>query len=253
MNRPPFPRQVHYGDDGTDIDGHKRAMHRFLQDGLLDDHEAKPKAVQRHAGAPPSGWSNLLKKSLRKAQQPAGDVFTERLYKALWAQDAYDLNAANEIIRYNLTHPGLALVHPIPSNIVIQNRPALHETGGLPGNWALDWIVDAGSPVVAVEKATISRLSGSDPASDVNDPFGIYGWSIQYVTPKGIQWFWTHFGRRIDGLHVGQVVDPGEPIGFVGNQQFRADHSHGGASHPLGEAAARKHVLAVNNAPRVTL
>jgi len=253
VKRPDLPRTVHCGDDGSDVDGHKAAMHRYLKDGLLDDHRAKAAPVRRHAGCTlGDGWLPLLHKSQRRAQQPLRDVFDERLYKVLWAQDAYDANAVNEVIRYGMLHPTHKLVSPVPSNVRV-HVGGLHETGGVPGNWAKDWICPAGTPIVAVERATVTRLSGKAPSSDGPDSIGAYGWSTWYRTPTGVLWFWTHFGLREPGLAVGDRLEPGTILGYVGDQDFRPDHIHGGNTHPLGSAAAKRHVTAVANAPQVTL
>jgi hypothetical protein len=254
MRKPDFPRVVRCEDDGVDINGHKIAMHRHLEDGLLDDLNRQPKRVREHAGCNPGdGWLPLLHKTQQRLRQPERDVFDDRLYKALWAQAAYDARATNMLIRYNIAHPALTLVYPFPSNVAAYRCQGLHETGGLPGNWALDWCAPPGSPLVAVERAVITRLSGSDPDTDRPDPYGVFGWTTYYRPVKGGEWFWTHQGKRALGIHVGQTVEAGDPVGFVGDQAYRPDHIHGGYSSPLGEAAARRHVEAVNRARKVTL
>jgi hypothetical protein len=250
--RPDFPRQVHNGDAaGDDVYGHKRAMHRLLGDGQLDELEGKPVSVRRTPGI---GFEALVRRLQRKARQPQTGVFTERLYNELWRVAAYDAKAQNLVVRYNATHQTPKLVYPFPSNVNARLCQGLHETGGLPGNWALDWCAPPGSPLVAVEKATVSRLSGSDPDVDRPDAYGVFGWTTYYVARDlRREWFWTHQGRREPGIHVGQVLEAGDPVGYVGDQDYRPDHIHGGVSSPLGEADARRHVEAVNRAGKVTL
>lgn len=253
MSKPDFPRVVRCEDDGIDIDGHKAAMHRYLADGQLGAHRKKPKAVRQHAGCNPGdGWLPLLNKAQAKAQQPVRRDFDERLYKALWSARAYDAAAENCLHRYNMAHPALTICFPFPSNINTAVG-GLHETAGLPGNWALDFICAPGAPVLAVEKGTIWRLSGRDPDDDSADAEGVYGWSVRYKTPAGYDYFLTHMGRRETGQHVGQIVQVGDVLGFVGDQSFRPDHLHLGVTSPLGETDAKRRILAVKAAPRLTL
>lgn len=250
MRKPDFPRQIHGGEDGTDVYGHKRAEHRYLQDGLLDDLEAKPAKVQRHAG---EGFAVLTKRCQRKARQPQTGVFDERLYNELWRVAAYDARATNAVIQYNMAHPKLELCFAFPSNVVARICQDIHPTGGKPGNYAYDYCAAIGSPIVAVEDAEIIRLSGSPLSADTPDPYGVAGYSTTYVGKTGYEWFFTHQGARAPGLYVGQKVEVGEPIGFLGDQKYRIDHIHGGVSSPLGPADARRRLRAMNRAPRVTL
>lgn len=248
MSKPDFPRQIHNGDAGDDVYGHKRAMHRYLQTGDLDELEAKPIAVKRQAG---DGFEALTKRAQHKARQPESGVYDERLYNELWRVRAYDAKAENLVRKYNMQHPQLKICFPLPSNIIC-SVGGLHETAGIPGNWAKDWICAPGAPVLAVEKGTIIRLSGNPPSDDSMDAQGVYGWSVSFVSPAGYRYFVTHLGRR-EPLRVGQIVDVGEPLGFVGDQHYRPDHVHYGVTSPLGEADARRRISAVANAPRVTL
>ncbi len=145
-----------------------------------------------------------------------------------------------------------ALVYPIanPDFHVIEG--GLHETAGLNGNWAIDFICKAGLGIVAVEDATITRFSGHDPSDDSADKNGVYGWTTYYRTPSGYLYFATHQGRRYPTLRVGMRVKAGDLIGYVGDQRYRADHLHLGVWSPHGEADAKKHILAVAAAPRVS-
>jgi len=145
-----------------------------------------------------------------------------------------------------------ALVYPIanPDFDVIEG--GLHETAGLNGNWAIDFICKAGLGIVAVEDATITRFSGHDPSDDGADAQGVYGWTTYYRTPAGYQYFATHQGRRYPTLRVGMVVKAGDLIGYVGDQRYRADHLHLGVTSPKGEADAKARIKAVAAAPRVS-
>jgi murein DD-endopeptidase MepM/ murein hydrolase activator NlpD len=144
------------------------------------------------------------------------------------------------------------LVYPIanPGFNVVEG--GLHETAGVNGNWSIDFICKAGLGVVAVEKATVTRFSGHDPSDDSADAQGVYGWSTWYRTPGGYEYFATHQGRRYPSLRVGDRVEAGDLIGFVGDQRYRADHLHLGVTSPKGEADAKARIQAVARAPRVS-
>lgn len=146
----------------------------------------------------------------------------------------------------------LELVYPIanPDFTVIEG--GLHETAGVNGNWSIDFICKAGLGIVAVEDATITRFSGNDPSDDGADAQGVYGWSTWYQTAAGYRYFATHQGRRYPTLRVGNRVQAGDLIGFVGDQRFRPDHLHLGVTSPKGEADAKARIQAVARAPRVS-
>ena len=146
-----------------------------------------------------------------------------------------------------------ALVFPIAADPSIHVFVGgLHETGGLGGNWALDFICKAGLGICAPERATITRFSGHDPTDDAADAQGVYGWTTYFITKAGYEYFCTHQGRRYPTLRVGMTVQPGDLIGFVGDQRFRPDHLHLGVTSPKGSADAKARITAVSKAPRVS-
>lgn len=128
----------------------------------------------------------------------------------------------------------------------------LHETAGLNGNWALDFICHAGLGICAPEAGTVTRFSGHDPSDDQADKDGVYGWTTYLTTALGYVYFITHQGRRLASLRVGQRVLAGDLLGFVGDQRYRSDHAHIGVTSPKGEADAKARITAVSKAPRVT-
>lgn len=144
------------------------------------------------------------------------------------------------------------IVYPIANPDFHVVEGGLHETSGLNGNWAIDFICKAGLGIVAVEDATITRFSGHDPSDDTADQTGVYGWTTYYRTPAGYLYFATHQGRRLPTLRVGQKVKAGDLIGYVGDQRYRPDHLHLGVTSPKGEADAKARIKAVAAAPRVT-
>jgi len=128
----------------------------------------------------------------------------------------------------------------------------LHETGGLPGYWALDFICKAGLGIVAPEAGIVRKFSGRDPADDSADTIGAYGWTTYVLTPAGYDYFITHQGRRYPTLRVGQHVQAGDLLGYVGDQRFRPDHAHVAVRSPKSEADAKAHITAVSKAPKVS-
>lgn len=144
------------------------------------------------------------------------------------------------------------LVYPHPLGTPSKRPPAsdLHETAGLPGNWALDFMAPGGTRVLVVQAGVISKLSGHDPQLGEIAP-GIFGWNVYLTIPGVGVYFMTHLGNR--HVHVGQHLTPGAIIGHVGhwpNDPGRS-HTHLGYTSDNGEAAAKAHIVAVSEAPRV--
>jgi murein DD-endopeptidase MepM/ murein hydrolase activator NlpD len=125
----------------------------------------------------------------------------------------------------------------------------LHETDGLNGYWARDFICHAGLGIAAPEAGTVTKFSGHDPSDDGADSIGAYGWSTYITTPGAYVYYITHQGRRYPTLRVGMRVQAGDLIGFVGDQRFRPDHAHVGVHSPKGEADAKARITAVSKAP----
>lgn len=245
----PLPRIVRNGDDGTDIHGHKRAVTRLLRDMTLEELESKPSRVRDHFG---EAFETRVNVARKKVGLVAKGIVDEKLYEKLRSRGCYDAYALSLVNKWAAAHPPLTLCFPIPSNVFASVCQGLHETAGLAGNWAIDFCAGPGAAVVAVENATVLRLSGSDPDDDTPDPAGTYGWSIQLITRHGYHYFVTHLGKR-GPQKVGEIVRVGDPIGYVGDQDFRPDHTHYGVSSPLGETDARKRITAVSKSPRITL
>jgi hypothetical protein len=146
---------------------------------------------------------------------------------------------------------GPALVFPIASDLNVLVG-GMHPTAGLAHNWALDFICHAGLGICAPEAATVTRFSGHDPSDDQADKDGVYGWTTYLRTPAGYEYFITHQGRRYPTLRVGMNVQPGDLLGFVGDQRYRSDHAHIGVTSPKGDADAKARITAVSKAPRVS-
>lgn len=164
--------------------------------------------------------------------------------------------------------PAMALIDEVEASLKPKPRPALafpiadpdshvftgglHETGGLLGYWAIDFICKAGLGIVAPEAGRVTRFSGNDPSDDHADSIGAYGWSTYIDTPAGYRYYITHQGRRYPSLRVGMKVQAGDLIGFVGDQRFRPDHAHVAVRSPKSVADAKARITAVSKAPRVS-
>ena len=140
--------------------------------------------------------------------------------------------------------------HPLGSQSSICQ--GLHETFGLGGSWAQDFCAPGGTKVLAVERGEIIRLSGSSPSLPPQNTVGIWGWSIQLETPEGYVYFTTHYGSR--NVTLGDVVEVGDVIGVVGNWPGDPgrSHTHYSVRSPKGTADAKKRILAVGAATRIS-
>lgn len=167
----------------------------------------------------------LLDKAVAELRQTR-DGFTESPNGPHWRPAMRDL----EKLAADLSPPSLELVHPIPKGVrCVVGAP--HRTAGdvtFAENWARDFIVAAGTPILAVEAATVTKLSGHDPRDDDADRNGVYGWSIHYESDDW-HYFLTHLGVRAP-LKVGDRIAVGQELGKVGDQRFRPDHAHLGAT-----------------------
>lgn len=146
----------------------------------------------------------------------------------------------------------LCYPHPKGANshvLMYGNKPGLHPTSGLAHNWALDFMAPGGTPVLAVERSTVWRLSGHDPADGANGD--IYGWNTYLMTPDGLVYFYTHQGKRL--VKLGEKVVKGQVIGSVGHwpHDEGRSHTHLGVTHPMGERPSKRAILNVAKAPHV--
>lgn len=142
---------------------------------------------------------------------------------------------------------------PLLPNPGAELSTGLHETGGLPGNWALDFLAPAGTLVLAVEAGTITRLSGHDPKAGVF-PGRVFGWNTYLTTPDELVYFYTHQGRRF--VDVDQKVRRGEAIGIVGAPPSSFEwtqHTHLGVTFPAPPhpRSSQRAIVNVGLAPRV--
>src|SRR5207253_8974807 len=83
-----------------------------------------------------------------------------------------------------MTQPPLC--YPHPKGLGLRRPPAsgLHETAGLPGTFALDFMAPGGAPFLPAQGAAVTRLSGHRPALGARD-CGTFGWSLFLTTAPG--------------------------------------------------------------------
>lgn len=123
-------------------------------------------------------------------------------------------------------HAGTFLGSPVPG---LRPHTPDHETAGLPGYPAFDYMARAGTACVAPVSGRVVKLSGHDPAGGPTDgPHGPFGWSVYIDGDNGRTYFLTHMGTRT--VRIGDRVKQGQRIGSVGNyvRWGGADHIHMG-------------------------
>lgn len=113
---------------------------------------------------------------------------------------------------------------PVPGQ---EPQASTHQTAGLPGYPAFDYMAPAGTPCVAPAAGKIARLSGRDP-SQGGSPGGPLGYSIYLDGSNGKSYFMTHLDKV--RVTVGQRVAQGEQIAEVANgpASWSSPHVHMG-------------------------
>lgn len=138
-------------------------------------------------------------------------------------------------------------IYPHPAGEFTARPTLLHETGGLAGNWALDFMAHGGTTILAPQDGHVTRWSGHDPRKGVIGG-DIFGWSTYFTVPDG-WYFITHQASRL--VPVGKWVKKGTPIGIVGHWPGDPgrSHSHVGFTHKDGYTASVKRIRKVAAGP----
>jgi hypothetical protein len=233
---------------GLDIDAHARAMHRFLDDGQLDEYMDQPVRVRQTWG---DGKVMLAKKCAKKAHLPEYGMMGPDLYAYLRAHKAYDAFADAQLKEYSRPkYPGLVYIHD--KGWESHCGWSLHETGGISDNWAFDFMAHPGTPVLAPEHGTISRIAGHDPSTGLHGAVrDVFGWSVYLKVMTGF-YYMTHFGHL--SVKEGDKVVVGEILGRVGDwpHDRGRSHTHAGFTNALHLTyLSKRHIQAVAAAPRV--
>jgi murein DD-endopeptidase MepM/ murein hydrolase activator NlpD len=237
---------------GKDVEGFTRAMLRYLGDdkGWKAFMAATP-IVKRTWGP---GKTTLAKRCAAKAGLPQHGVAGPALEAALRKSGAFDRRANQLLDEYaeSISPKPPKLVYPIPLGHASVAPTYLHPTGGISGNYALDWMAAPGTPVVASEAGTVSRTSGNDPATGLHGSNrDVFGWSI-YLRCHGGFYYDTHLGRIL--VVAGETVKAGQIIGYVGDWPYDRGRSHlhrGYTSFTRLPSVSRRKIQAVAAAPRV--
>lgn len=202
----------------------KRGMSRlgFMEWDEFDEHfnenlaDALSKWDPGHSGYGEGRWEEIRKAKVPKGMAHAGE----------WALDV----PAQELIRdewaaaHPVPPPLPALVYPHDKDWASYSGGYVHQTGGIGGNYALDFLAAPGTPVLAVEDGTVSRTSGYDPASGLHGQYeDVFGWSL-YVRCRYGFYYSTHYGRITVG--AGSKVRVGDIIGYVGDWPHDRPRSH---------------------------
>jgi murein DD-endopeptidase MepM/ murein hydrolase activator NlpD len=249
----PLPRTARYKIPlmrGSDIDGHGRALHRYLADegGNLAAYWKQPETVRRTYGI---GKRTLAKKAARKAGLPEYGMVGENLYAKMRAAGAYDALADKLLLDY-MKVPAPTLVFPITNDFQARIPTFIHVTGGISGNYAMDWMAPHGTAVLAPEAGTVTRLAGHDPASGLHGANrDVFGWSV-YLRCKGGFYYGTHMGAL--DVRAGSVVKAGEILGWVGGWPYDPGRSHlhlGYSSFTRIASVSRNKIIDVAHGPRV--
>lgn len=241
---PPHPNQT---KNYSTVKGLKRAMIRlgYLDQELgdeTDDYGAELKAAmkkfQKSEGLTQNGnYQRVEYAELRYRKLVEGP------HKGEYALDSLALAYIREDV-LKLCYP-----HPDVDGTWVGQGP--HVTTGINGNIAIDFMAHGGTPVLAVERARITRFSGHDPQLPPSNQAGIWGWSIYYEAATGYDYFSTHYGSRT--CKVGDIVEVGDQIGVVGSWPGDPgrSHTHLGCSSVRGMTDARNHILAIAASPKL--
>ena len=125
-----------------------------------------------------------------------------------------------------------SLVFPLPSDSRFSRGggPDAHRSGGRGANWqslnAVDIMVKAGTPVLAVEAGVVESVSGRDPGQGtVTTSSGAvtFGYSVT-IKSKANRYFYTHLDDVV--VQANDPVKAGQVIGLVATWDRGGSHVH---------------------------
>ncbi len=197
-----------------------------------------------HSGYGKGRWEKIRAARVPKGMDHAGEYALDGVALELIRQDYAE--------QHPPPPPYPSLVYPHDKDFQSFTAGFLHVTGGIGGNWALDFMAAPGTPVLAPENGTVSRTAGHDPATGLHgENRDVFGWSVYLKTSFGF-FYATHFGRLTVG--AGSRLRVGEVMGYVGDwpHDRPRSHTHLGytnVSH-ISQLSINK-IRAVASAPRV--
>jgi murein DD-endopeptidase MepM/ murein hydrolase activator NlpD len=111
----------------------------------------------------------------------------------------------------------------------------------------IDIMADRGTPVVAVEDGSVSKLARAETGLG-----GIYVWLRR---TDGVQYYYAHLNTVAEGLDVGSPVGVGQVIGTVGNTgdaRHASPHLHFEIRRGWSPINPYSHLVAVDPAARTS-
>lgn len=197
-----------------------------------------------HTGYAKGRWEKIRSARVPKGLDHAGEYALDSTALGLIRQDWLE--------QHPPPPPYPPLIYPHEKGWHSYSGGYVHQTGGISGNYALDFLAAGGTPVLAPEDGVVSRTSGYDPATGLHGSNrDVFGWSV-YLRCKGGFWYDTHYGRLVVG--AGSEVRVGDLLGFVGNWPGEPGRSHthrGYTSFTRIPYVSRNKIRACASAPRV--
>lgn len=234
---------------GTDVEGCKRAVYRYLHAGPDWDKFIHSIPLVRRTFGP------FFRASVKDAQKKMGLAQTGAIGPATFAKlrtaGAFDAKACDLLDEYAQSQR-IQVCYPHPYGPGVYLGQGLHQTGGIPGNWAMDFMAPGGTAVLASYDAVITRFSGHDPRTGTHGKVGdVFGWSIYMRDGEGREGYLTHMGSR--SCSPGQKVLAGQVIGTVGHWPHDPgrSHTHEGISSPKGSADAKARITEISRAKKL--
>ncbi len=197
-----------------------------------------------HTGYGKGRWTKIRSARVPKGHDHAGEYALDstalQLIKEDWLQ------------QHPPPPPYPPLCYPHDKDWHSYSGGYVHQTGGISGNYALDFLANPGTPVLAVEDGTVSRTSGYDPASGLHGSNrDVFGWSVYLRSRYGFHYS-THYGQLEVG--AGSKVQVGDLLGFVGDWPHDRGRSHthwGYTSFTHISRIPVNKIRAIGSAPRV--
>ncbi len=169
-----------------------------------------------HTGYGRGRWEKIRAMRIPRGLEHAGEYALDAVALDLIRQDYADQHPAPP--------PYPANVYPHDKDWQSYCGGFLHETGGISGNMAYDFLAGPATPVLAVEKGVVSRTAGHDPATGLHGSNrDVFGWSVYLKCAYGF-YYYTHFGKLL--VTAGTQVRVGDIIGFVGDWPGDRPRSH---------------------------
>ena len=238
---------------GPTCEALKRAMSRLghleWSDGFDDQFNLRLQRALSEWDPGAAGYGKRRWEKIRAARVPKGldhageyalDATAQQLIRDDWKQ------------QHPPPPPYPALVYPHDKDFQSYSGGFIHQTGGISGNYALDFMAGPGTPVLAPENGTVSRTSGHDPATGLHGAArDVFGWSVYLRCRYGF-YYSTHYGKL--AVRGGDTVRVGEVLGVVGDWPHDRGRSHTHLGYTNFSRLSRlsiSKIRAVASAPRV--